>query len=390
MQFYCYNFKFFTPLVYDLLDILGLSTVEELIDEEIPEGSFFITSFNEFKNNVAPIKRIFLKNPNRKIIVDCSQEGNPDIGEYDIILDYFTENLLLTDNIVFLTNNSIIDKFKTVEFRKYKFNILHYPGFFNSFNKAEYSNKKLIEKTNFITGGNPINSPDDDIIKYRTKKPQTDFLILNKTVKEFKLRFLEKIWSNNFFKKYKLRYTLVNLTNIEFSKFNIDFRRELFGDLGDMPVKTLPNEYPINKNLKVGVDGVKVKWLFDSKVNIIVESIYKQPEERFSDVVHISEKTWRCLAYGVPFVVVSTKNTLKYINDYGFKTFNVCIDENYDTLSDSERMQAVSDAAEELLSKWDDNKIEKICNFNRDLYKNKKHKRKWLETNFLNYLENWK
>lgn len=389
MQFYCYNFKSFTPLVYDLLDILGLSTVEELIDEEIPEGSFFITSFNEFKNNAAPIKRIFLKNPNRKIIVDCSQEGNPDIGEYDIILDYFTENLLLTDNIVFLTNNSIIDKFKTVEFRKYKFNILHYPGFFNSFNKAEYSNKKLIEKTNFIAG-NPINSPDDDIIKYRTKKPQTDFLILNKTVKEFKLRFLEKIWSNNFFKKYKLRYTLVNLTNVEFSKFNIDFRRELFGDLGDMPVKTLPNEYPISKNLKVGIDGVKVKWLFDSKVNIIVESIYKQPEQRFSDVVHISEKTWRCLAYGVPFVVVSTKNTLKYINDYGFKTFNVCIDENYDTLSDSERMQAVSDAAEELLSKWDDNKIEKICNFNRDLYKNKKHKRKWLETNFLNYLENWK
>lgn len=389
MQFYCYNFKFFTPLVYDLLDILGLSTVEELIDEEIPEGSFFITSFNEFKNNAGPIKRIFLKNPNKKIIVDCSQEGNPDIGEYDIILDYFTENLLLTDNIVFLTNNSIIDKFKTVEFRKYKFNILHYPGFFNSFNKAEYSNKKLIEKTNFIAG-NSINSPDDDIIKYRTKKPQTDFLILNKSVKEFKLKFLEKIWSNNFFKKYKLRYTLVNLINIEFFKFNIDFRRELFGDLGDNIVKTLPNEYPINKNLKVGIDGVKVKWLFDSKVNIIVESIYKQPEQRFSDVVHISEKTWRCLAYGVPFVVVSTKNTLKYINDYGFKTFNVCIDENYDTLSDSERMQAVSDAAEELLSKWDDNKIEKICNFNRDLYKNKKHKRKWLETNFLNYLENWK
>jgi len=376
-------------LVYDLLDILGLSTVEELIDEEIPEGSFFITSFNEFKNNAEPIKRIFLKNPNKKIIVDCSQEGNPDIGEYDIILDYFTENLLLTDNIVFLTNNSIIDKFKTVEFRKYKFNILHYPGFFNSFNKAEYSNKKLIEKTNFIAG-NPINSPDDDIIKYRTKKPQTDFLILNKSVKEFKLKFLEKIWSNNFFKKYKLRYTLVDLINIEFFKFNIDFRRELFGDLGDNTVKTLPNEYPINKNLKVGIDGVKVKWLFDSKVNIIVESIYKQPEQRFSDVVHISEKTWRCLAYGVPFVVVSTKNTLKYINDYGFKTFNVCIDENYDTLSDSERMQAVSDAAEELLSKWDDNKIEKICNFNRDLYKNKKHKRKWLETNFLNYLENWK
>lgn len=389
MQFYCYNFKSFTPLVYDLLDILGLSTVEELIDEEIPEGSFFITSFNEFKNNAGPIKRIFLKNPNKKIIVDCSQEGNPDIGEYDIILDYFTENLLLTDNIVFLTNNSIIDKFKTVEFRKYKFNILHYPGFFNSFNKAEYSNKKLIEKTNFIAG-NSINSPDDDIIKYRTKKPQTDFLILNKSVKEFKLKFLEKIWSNNFFKKYKLRYTLVNLINIEFFKFNIDFRRELFGDLGDNIVKTLPNEYPINKNLKVGIDGVKVKWLFDSKVNIIVESIYKQPEQRFSDVVHISEKTWRCLAYGVPFVVVSTKNTLKYINDYGFKTFNVCIDENYDTLSDSERMQAVSDAAEELLSKWDDNKIEKICNFNRDLYKNKKHKRKWLETNFLNYLENWK
>jgi len=53
-------------------------------------------------------------------------------------------------------------------------------------------------------------------------------------------------------------------------------------------------------------------------------------------------------------------------------------------------MQAVSDAAEKLLEKWDSKEVQKICNFNRTLYKNKKHKRKWLETNFLNYLENWK
>ncbi len=387
MQFFCYSLKSYTPLVYDLMDILGLSTVDELIDDEIPEGSFFITSFIEFKNNTAPIKHIFLKNPNKKIIVDCSQEGMPDTGEYGVILDYFIENLLLTDNIVFLTNNSVIDKFKTIEFRKYKFNILHYPGFFNSFNKPEYSNKKLIEKTNIIAG-EPLNPPNDDIIKYRTEFPQTDFLILNRAVKYHKLKFLETIWSNDFFKKYKLRYTLVNLL-CDYTKFNIDFRTDMFGELGDNIVKTLPSE-PNNRNLSVGVDGVPIKWLFDSKVNIIVESIYGQPEPRFSDVVHISEKTWRCLAYGVPFVVLSTKNTLKYINDYGFKTFNICIDENYDTLSDSERMQAVSDAAEKLLSKWDDDKIEKICNFNRNLYKNKKHKRKWLETNFLNYLENWK
>jgi len=389
MQFYCYRFNNFIPLVYDLLDIIGVNSVDELDDVlEIPVNSFYITSYFEFKNTPI-IKDIFLKNPKTKIIVDCSQEGVADVGEYEEILDFFQKNLLLSDNIVFLTNNSLITEFQTIKFRNYKFNVLHYPGFLNIFNKNYYTDKHLQEKTNFILNSdilkNPIIFNYDD---YKDKKPSTDFLILNRAVKHHKLKFLEKLWFNGFFKKYDLQYTHVNIL-CNYSDFDIDFRTELFGELGSDIVKTLPDELN-KKHISVGFDDVSVKWLFDSKINIIVESIFEQAEERFSDVVHISEKTWRCLAYGVPFVLLSTKNTLERINNYGFKTFGTCIDEGYDKLSDTERMQAVSDAAEKLLEKWDSKEVQKICNFNRTLYKNKKHKRKWLETNFLNYLENWK
>ena len=387
MKFYCYRFNNFIPLVYDLLDIIGIDSVDELDNSlEVPTNSFYITSYFEFKNTPI-IKDIFLKNPKTKIIVDCSQEGVADVGEYEEILDFCQKHLILTDNIVFLTNNCLIDKLQTIKFRDYEFKILHYPGFFNIFNKNYYTDKHLQEKTNFILKRdglkNPIIFNYDD---YKDKKPSTDFLILNREVKHHKLKFLEKLWYNDFFNKYNLRYTHVNIV-CNYSDFDINFRTELFGELGSDVVKTLPDE--LNKrHIQVGYDDVSVEWLFDSKINIVVESMFEQEKERFSDVVHISEKTWRCLAYGVPFVLVSTKDTLKSINNYGFKTFSTVIDEGYDKLPNAERMQAVSDAAEKLLEKWDSEEVQKICNFNRTLYKNKKHKRKWLETNFLNYLEN--
>ena len=49
---------------------------------------------------------------------------------------------------------------------------------------------------------------------------------------------------------------------------------------------------------------------------------------------HITEKTFKPIAMGMPFVLVATQGSLKYLRSYGFKTFGHIWDESYDTIAD--------------------------------------------------------
>ena len=58
---------------------------------------------------------------------------------------------------------------------------------------------------------------------------------------------------------------------------------------------------------------------------------------------HLTEKTFKPIALGMPFVLVGTQGSLEYLRSYGFKTFGHIWDESYDTIADPhERIAAVS------------------------------------------------
>ena len=58
---------------------------------------------------------------------------------------------------------------------------------------------------------------------------------------------------------------------------------------------------------------------------------------------HITEKTFKPIAMGMPFVLVATAGSLEYLRSYGFKTFGHVWDESYDAIQDDhERMAAVA------------------------------------------------
>ena len=224
MRFYCNTFSFFIPLVYDLLDIVDLNLVDELEEStNIQKNSYYITSFFEFTQN-NKIKDIILSNNFLKIIVDCSQEGNSDIGEFEPFFNFYKQNSLDINNIIFLTNNSNINKLTKFDFRDYNFNVIHYPGFFNIFNEPMNTSKHLIQKTNWIVDLNKNSIEYLNIDDLKSKSPTTDFLVLNRTVKSHKLKFLEKLWLKNFFSEYDIRYTLLNM-NCDYKEFNMDFRK---------------------------------------------------------------------------------------------------------------------------------------------------------------------
>jgi hypothetical protein len=68
-----------------------------------------------------------------------------------------------------------------------------------------------------------------------------------------------------------------------------------------------------------------VKHLYDtSLINIITETYF------FNNIIHITEKTYKPIAFMQPFILVAAAGSLKHIQDMGFKTFSEFWDESYD------------------------------------------------------------
>ena len=58
---------------------------------------------------------------------------------------------------------------------------------------------------------------------------------------------------------------------------------------------------------------------------------------------HLTEKTFKPIALGMPFIIVGTKGSLSYLRSYGFKTFDGIWDESYDLDEDGVRIKRIAD-----------------------------------------------
>ena len=75
-------------------------------------------------------------------------------------------------------------------------------------------------------------------------------------------------------------------------------------------------------------------WI--TNFNESADSLFYVPTETvyFGRRWHLTEKTFKPIALEMPFILVATAGSLKYLRGYGFKTFNGIIDESYDEETD--------------------------------------------------------
>ena len=57
---------------------------------------------------------------------------------------------------------------------------------------------------------------------------------------------------------------------------------------------------------------------------------------------HLTEKTFKPIALGMPFVIVGTRGSLEYLRSYGFRTFGDIWDESYDSAEDDVRIERIA------------------------------------------------
>jgi len=117
------------------------------------------------------------------------------------------------------------------------------------------------------------------------------------------------------------------------------------------------NEIPIHHDRKFSL-----KWPQKCRVKIITESqardliIEHNPPH---PVRFLTEKTFKAMAWGMPFLFVGNQHGLQRIRDLGFRTFPEWFDESYDELENFNlRIQAMFDSYEKFLS--EEHSIEEI------------------------------
>ena len=124
----------------------------------------------------------------------------------------------------------------------------------------------------------------------------------------------------------------LDFTNFESAGYGkIDYSKEY----GKEVVEFANNLVPYTYDYKVDglQDYLNIIPYFNSYFNIVTESVWGPGyDNTHPQKIHITEKVWKCITTFQPFILISNKNNLKKLREWGFKTFHPFIDESYDEL----------------------------------------------------------
>ena len=118
-------------------------------------------------------------------------------------------------------------------------------------------------------------------------------------------------------------------------------------------------------------------YYLNTYFSLVNETTY-HTKPGYDGVPFWSEKIFKCIAMKHPFVVATAPNSLQYLKQLGYKTFDGLIDESYDTeLDDGKRMIKIINETERLCNLGKKElfpfleKAKEICEFNYTVLKNK-------------------
>jgi hypothetical protein len=101
------------------------------------------------------------------------------------------------------------------------------------------------------------------------------------------------------------------------------------------------SQYPMENSVD------PVKHLYDnSLVNIVTETYF------FNNIIHITEKTYKPIAFMQPFILLGAARSLQHVKDMGFRTFGEFWDETYDLELDDKLRFIKIMAVIESIAKW--------------------------------------
>lgn len=196
-------------------------------------------------------------------------------------------------------------------------------------------------------------------IQFNPRDNKFLYLSYNRNVRPHRVHFLSNILSKG----------LLDIGKVSLNQFQY--------------VQNLPDDHPINqlqKKAPIEIDrGLEYNWANDiairdhedTFISIVTESLTDK------DTLFLSEKIWKPISCGHPFMVLGNRGTLKKLKEFGFKTFDKWFDESYDN---EEEMSIRSEMIINEIEKFKDKTVDELKQIRNEMLEICEHNR-------LNYLQ---
>lgn len=246
-------------------------------------------------------------------------------------------------------------------------------------------------------------------IFYKVEKPY-NFLFLNGRTRP------HRRWLLHYCKNHGLleRCLWTNLdSHVGYSR-SLPYENETLCNLQDpLPVQSLPPQYEVSKfhkNIKTNYNQSFIKYeLFningqvewgDAYINAqcYIDTYFSLVTETVFDYPHSfrTEKIWKPIAMGHPWIAVANSGFYKDIQALGFKTFGSIIDESFDQETDSvARIRKIARLISDLCSSQTRLRqflvdSYEICMYNKELLRRLRHQvRENFAGDFVNAVTKW-
>lgn len=240
---------------------------------------------------------------------------------------------------------------------------------------GNYLIQELIDKKGLNFQGRPIhyfepwNRYDEtEVVKFKPIDDRYLFLSYNRNPRPQRIQFLlimlrEQLFHRGWISLNNLIYEPMpgdNLDDFNYLKENTPF--------------VIDTRYDLFYNLAINITKEDYEKTF---ISIVTESLADD------DTLFFSEKIWKPIMVGHPFILYGNQHSLKLLKEWGFKTFDKWIDESYDDVLDRvRRAEMVVKELKKFENKSVDEltkireEMEEICIFNQNHYKvyyNKKY-----------------
>jgi hypothetical protein len=123
-----------------------------------------------------------------------------------------------------------------------------------------------------------------------------------------------------------------------------DFYRHRYPDNWTLPCGNQPGIVSTISNMDLprlfpGEDTQRMSSCWLDQFDLCAESMIYHVSETvyFGRRQHLTEKTFKPIAMGMPFVLSAPAGSLAYLRQYGFKTFDTVFNEEYDSIIDDEK-----------------------------------------------------
>jgi hypothetical protein len=165
----------------------------------------------------------------------------------------------------------------------------------------------------------------DQKLTFNADNIEHDFLIYNRAwsgTREYRLFFANMLIDQQLVKNCKTSFAPIDsgVNYVDHQYANPQFK---------INCTDLENYFDINTTVASASADYDHNDYQHCAIEVILETLFDDNR------LHLTEKSLRPIACGRPFILASTPGSLKYLQDYGFKTFGQYIDESYDNIVDS-------------------------------------------------------